>query len=124
MRCIALYVWVHSLTDARLSRLPLLTNASLAALKCNPPAASLAVTLATRALNLGSLTPAEKGKALYRRALGKVQLKDEEEAEKDLKEALEAVPGDAGIIKALKDVEARSKARRDKEKKAYGKLFG
>lgn len=82
------------------------------------------MTLATRALDLGSLTPAEKGKALYRRALGEIQLKNEETAEMDLKEALAAVPGDAGIVKALKDVEVRQKARREKEKKAYGKMFG
>lgn len=92
-------------------------------MKC-PNSASLAVTLATRALSLGPLNTAEKGKALYRRALGRIQLKNEEEAEKDLKEALVAVPGDAGVIKALKDVEVRQKAKRDKERKAYGKMFG
>ena len=93
-------------------------------MKCDPPAGSLAVTLATRALNVDALTPAEKGKALYRRALGKLQLKDDESAEKDLKEALVAVPGDAGVLKALKDVEVRQKVRKDKERKAYGKMFG
>lgn len=70
------------------------------------------------------MTPAEKGKALYRRALGRIQTKDDDEAEKDLKLALESVPGDAGVLKALKDVEMRRKARLDKERKAYGKMFG
>ena len=82
------------------------------------------MSLATRALSLGSLTPPEKGKALYRRALGKIQLKDDEEAEKDLKQALTEVPGDPGIMKALKDCEAKQMARRDKERKVYGKMFG
>ena len=105
-------------------RIPLLTNAALAALKCTPPAPSLAVKLATRALAQEKLTPAEQGKALYRRALGRIALKEEEEAQVDLKEAAKVVPGDAGISKALKDAEARAKARKDKERAAYSKMFG
>ncbi|GFZ47307.1 peptidylprolyl isomerase [Saitozyma sp. JCM 24511] len=107
----------------RTTRLPLLTNAALAALKLSPPAASSAVSLATRALNLGKLSASEKGKALYRRALGKIQLKDDEGAEVDLKQALEDVPGDAGITRALKEVEVKRKERKDKERKAYAKMF-
>ncbi|RSH95180.1 peptidyl-prolyl cis-trans isomerase cpr6 [Saitozyma podzolica] len=107
----------------RATRLPLLTNAALAALKLSPPAASSAVSLATRALNLGKLSASEKGKALYRRALGKIQLKDDEGAEVDLKEALKNVPGDAGITRALKEVEVKRKERKDKERKAYAKMF-
>jgi peptidyl-prolyl isomerase D len=104
-------------------RLPLLTNASLAALKCSPPAGSLAVSLSSRALNVTPLSAAEKGKALYRRAQGKIITKDDEGAEKDLKESLENVPGDAGVLKALKDVETRRKERKEKEKRAYAKMF-
>lgn len=107
----------------RATRIPLLTNAALAAVKCSPPSGSLAVSLCSRVLGLGDLAPAEKGKALYRRALGKSLLKDDEGAEEDLRKALEAVPGDAGIIKSLKDVEGRLKARKDKERKAYSKMF-
>ena len=105
------------------SRIPLLTNAALASVKCNPPSGSLAVSLCSRVLGLGDLAPAEKGKALYRRALGKSLLKDDEGAEEDLRKALEVVPGDAGIIKSLKDVEGRLKARKEKERKAYAKMF-
>ncbi|KAK4683858.1 peptidyl-prolyl isomerase D, partial [Tremellales sp. Uapishka_1] len=108
----------------RTLRIPLLTNAALAALKSSPPQATVAVILTSRALNLPSLTPAEKGKALYRRALAEIQLKQDDEAEKDLKLALENVPGDAGVLRALKEVEERRKARKEKEKKAYGKMFG
>lgn len=108
----------------RNTRFPLLTNASLSALKCNPPAGALAVSLATRALNVEDLKPEEKGKALYRRALGRVQTKDDESAERDLKEASKLVPGDAGVSRALKDVEGRRKERKEKEKKAYAKMFG
>jgi peptidyl-prolyl isomerase D len=105
-------------------RFPLLTNAALSALKCTPPAGKLAVSLATRALSVEDLTPPEKGKALYRRALGKIQAKDDEGAEQDLKASLEHVPGDAGSLSQLKLVEQRRKERREKEKKAYAKMFG
>lgn len=107
----------------RNTRFPLLTNASLSALKCSSPAGGLAVSLATRALSVADLKPEEKGKALYRRALGRIQTKDDEGAEKDLKEALTCVPGDAGVVKALKEVETRRKERKEKEKKAYAKMF-
>lgn len=108
----------------RNTRFPLLTNAALSALRCNPPAGSLAVSLATRALSVADLTPEEKGKALYRRALGEIQQKNDEEAEKDLKDAQGCVPGDAGVSRALKDVETRRKERKEKERKAYSKMFG
>lgn len=41
----------------------------------------------------------------------------------DLKQALENVPGDAGITRALKEVEVKRKERKDKERKAYAKMF-
>jgi peptidyl-prolyl isomerase D len=75
-------------------------------------------------LNVPDLSNAEKGKALYRRALGYVGKKDDAEAEKDLKEAQKLVGADAGVEKALKDVETRRKERKEKERKAYGKMFG
>ena len=105
-------------------RFPLLTNAALAALKCNPPAGKLAVSLATRALAVEDLSAPEMGKALYRRALGRIQSKDDEGAEKDLRASLEHVPGDAGSLSQLKLVEQRRKERKEKEKKAYAKMFG
>lgn len=108
----------------RNTRLPLLTNAALAALKVQPPQGALAVKLASRALNVADLTNAEKGKALYRRGLGRVACKDDDEAEKDFKAANEVVPNDAGILRALKDVESRRKARVEAQRKAYSKMFG
>ena len=107
----------------RALRIPLLTNAALAALKVTPPANALAITLTTRALALPDLTPSERGKALYRRALGLSGKKDDEQAEKDLQAALQAVPGDAGITAALKNTQARIKAKKEKERQAYAKMF-
>lgn len=107
-------------------RLPLLTNAALCALKLpvSPNTSSLVVSLTSRALTLPNLSPSEKGKALYRRAQAYVLKKDDEAAEKDLKGALECVPGDAGVVRLLKDVEAKRKARKEKERQAFAKMFG
>lgn len=118
----ALYVKQRS-TSTNVRRFPLLTNAALSALKASPPAGHLAVTLATRALALSPLSDAEKAKALYRRALGKVVTKDDEEAEKDLQQALILAPGDGGVIKALREVEARRNDKKEREKRAYAKMF-
>lgn len=101
-----------------------MTNAALTALKTSPPQPQVAVSLSTRALNLDNLAPADKGKAYYRRGMARSLLKQEDEAEQDLKAALGFVPGDAGIIKALKDVETRRKARQEKERAVYSKMFG
>ena len=62
-------------------------------------------------------------KALYRRALGQVAEKEDDEAEKDLIRAHELVKDDAAILAELEKVRARKKEKRDKEKKAFKKMF-
>lgn len=62
-------------------------------------------------------------KALYRRALGFSSLKEDDEAERDLVRANELVKEDAAIVAELEKVRARKKEKRDKEKKAFKKLF-
>lgn len=41
-----------------------------------------------------------------------------------MKESLENVPRDGGVLKALRDVETKRKERKEREKKAYSKMFG
>ncbi|KIM41336.1 hypothetical protein M413DRAFT_445361 [Hebeloma cylindrosporum] len=62
-------------------------------------------------------------KALYRRALAHVQLKDEEKAEQDLVEASQLVPDDAAIQSELSKIRHQRKEKRDKEKKQFKKMF-
>jgi len=62
-------------------------------------------------------------KALYRRALAQVQLKDEEKAEQDLLEAGHLVPDDAAIQGELSKIRQQRKEKRDKEKKQFKKMF-
>lgn len=100
---------------------PLLLNSALAAIRAGRPQA--AVDSATRALDRLELNDADKAKALYRRALGRSALKEDDEAERDLVRAHELVKEDAAIVAELDKVRARKKEKRDKEKKAFKKLF-
>lgn len=95
-------------------RLSLLLNSSLCALKSSSPLKSsdarLAIQQSTRALSLDGtpteqdpakkvLTDSEKAKALYRRAMGHLAVKDESEAIKDLEQAQASQPEDGAIRK-------------------------
>ncbi|KAG6909316.1 Peptidyl-prolyl cis-trans isomerase cyp40 [Tephrocybe rancida] len=105
---------------------PLLLNSALAAIRSQPASsqnAEIAIKNTTRALDRLQLNTADQAKALYRRALAKAILKQDEEAEKDLQEASKLVPEDAAISGELSKVRQRKKEKRDKEKKAYKKLF-
>lgn len=62
-------------------------------------------------------------KALYRRALAHAYMKTEEHAEKDLVEASHLVPEDAAIAAELTKIRQQRKEKREKEKKAYKKMF-
>ncbi|KAI1200831.1 cyclophilin-like domain-containing protein [Nemania serpens] len=78
---------------------------------------------ASAALAVPDLSDAEKGKALYRRGLALIKLKDTDEAVKVLQEASKLVPGDAAIAKELNAVKSQAAARIAKEKAAYKKFF-
>ncbi|KAK7460938.1 peptidyl-prolyl cis-trans isomerase cpr6 [Stygiomarasmius scandens] len=105
---------------------PLLLNSALAAVRITPPSslnADVAIGSATRALGL-ELSNADKAKALYRRSLALSIKKDDDDAEKDLAEAAQLVPEDQAIAAELAKIRQRKKEKRDKEKKAYKKMFG
>lgn len=124
---------------------PLLLNSALAAIRAQPPSsenADIAIRNTTRALDKLELNATDKGrivasamidthdkpfyfpaKALYRRALAHSTQKNDDAAEKDLIEANKIVPDDAAISGELAKIRERKKEMRDKEKKAYKKLF-
>lgn len=102
-------------------RAPLYLNVALAAVKTKQP--ERAVRAATSALNLPDLTTADKAKALYRRSLARTALKESDDAEADLVEATKLVPDDKAIANELVRIRAEKKEKRDKEKKAYKKMF-
>lgn len=63
-------------------------------------------------------------KALYRQGLAQVTLKEDEEAERVLVEALSIAKEDKAISGELDRLRQRKKAARDKEKAVYKKMFG
>ncbi|KAL3424228.1 peptidyl-prolyl cis-trans isomerase [Phlyctema vagabunda] len=78
---------------------------------------------ASAALNVSGISSADKAKALYRKAIAEIGLKEEDAALKDLEEANKLVPGDAAITKELSAVKKASAERAKKEKAAYSKFF-
>ncbi|GJJ14785.1 hypothetical protein Clacol_009053 [Clathrus columnatus] len=101
----------------------LLLNSSLAALKETSPNYIVAETNTTRGLTQLQLSDGDKAKALYRRALARSGMKSEDEAESDLVQANQLVPSDQLIVAELAKLKELKKQRREKEKKAFKKLF-
>jgi peptidyl-prolyl isomerase D len=126
---------------------PLLLNSALAAIRAEPPStqnAKTAVENTTKALDTLELNTSDQGmtfsknrkrqnvewpftyllaKALYRRALANIVLKEDDSAEKDLVRASELVPDDKAILSELAKLTQRKKEKREKEKKAFKKMF-
>ncbi|KAH9020035.1 peptidyl-prolyl cis-trans isomerase Cpr7 [Lactarius pseudohatsudake] len=107
-------------------RVPLLLNSALAAFKApgGTVGALTALNATNAALALPKLSDSDRAKALYRKGLAQVTLKEEEEAEKVLVEALSIAKDDKAISGELERLRQRKKAARDKEKAAYKKMFG
>ena len=75
------------------------------------------------ALEVGNISEKDKAKALFRRAIAQVGLKDEDAALADLEAALKLAPGDPAITKELMQVKKAAADRAKKEKAAYSKFF-
>lgn len=103
---------------------PLLLNSALAALKLGGGSnARTAKDLTDRALNGVNLSAADRGKALYRRALAHIALKEDDEAEADLVEANRLVKEDNAILGELEKVRKAREAFKAKEKAKFKKMF-
>lgn len=102
-------------------RYTLNSNTALLALKTKDYAE--AQRSATFALEVKGITDVEKAKALYRRGMAGVALRDEEKATGDLEAAQELAPGDAAIAKELAAMKRAKKEREEKERKQYAKFF-
>jgi peptidyl-prolyl isomerase D len=102
-------------------RIALHSNSALLQLKLNEYAD--AEKSATNAIAVSQIKAPEKGKALYRRALARKGLKNEEDAVADLEEALKFVPEDAAVKNELAAVKKAAVDRAKKEKAVYGKFF-
>lgn len=107
-------------------RVPLLLNSALAALKApgGTAGARTALKATNDALNLPKLSDSDRAKALYRQGLAQVILKEDEEAERVLVEALSIAKDDKAISGELDRLRQRKKAAREKEKAVYKRMFG
>jgi len=106
--------------------LSMLLNSALAAIRILPPTmsnADIAIKNTTRVLGRPELSTADQAKAHYRRALAKNIMKDEDAAENDLIMAHQLVPTDGTIENELAKVRQGKKEQREREKKAYKKMF-
>ncbi|WFD36375.1 peptidylprolyl isomerase [Malassezia cuniculi] len=104
-------------------RTALQLNGALSAIKTSPAQPYVAINLATAVIDRETSAPAELAKAHFRRALALSSSKRDEEAAEDLATALKHAPGDAGIIRAQKELDERRRARLAKQRAAYSKMF-
>lgn len=96
-------------------------NSALVHLKANRPLEAIKST--SNALEIEGLRDADKAKAYYRRGQAYGKTKEDSLAVEDLKKALQLNPGDGGVTAELNAAKNRLVARREKEKKAYSKMF-
>lgn len=69
------------------------------------------------------MKPGDKAKAYYRRALARLQLKDEDKAEEDLQAAAKLAPDDQAIAAELAKIKEAQRVQKEKQKKAFKKMF-
>lgn len=74
-------------------------------------------------LYVGLLTRDSTAKALYRKALAHIAIKEDDAAETALLEASTIAKEDKSIAAELTRVQKRKKEKKDKEKKAFKKMF-
>jgi hypothetical protein len=121
--------------DAKVSLNSNLALACLSEKPVPPQKARQAIDAATAALAVEGeptsdgqlrrpLQPAEKAKALYRRALAYNAVADADAALADLKAARALVPQDAAIERELATTKAATDAALAKKRKAMAKMFG
>ena len=115
-------------------RTPLQLNSALCALKLAKPDARLAESSTTAVIDRLSAptwesetktekAKAELAKAHFRRALARIALKHDDEADEDLKQALEYAPNDAGIKKERAALAKKREAKVKAQRAAYSKMF-
>lgn len=99
----------------------LFLNAALVALKLKD--GKKAIVASGKALELDDIDEKSQAKAWYRKGLGYLLLKDEDNAQSSFETALKLSPNDPAVVKGLKDVKEIARVRKEKQKKAMSKFF-
>jgi peptidyl-prolyl isomerase D len=104
-------------------KIPCYLNKGFCALKLGKP--ELTIKDMTTVLDMDSEFPsnADKTKAFFRRGAAYLKLNDLEAAKADLEQAKKLSPKDPGVLRELETVQTKLTAKRNKEKKAYAKMF-
>lgn len=110
-------------TKTKMDALRFTLNSNSAMMNIKLEAWTEAEHAASAALAVAGISDAEKAKALYRRGVALIKMKDEESAIQSLEAAKKLVPGDAAINKELDAVKKAAADRLKKEKAAYKKFF-
>ncbi|KAF9924360.1 Peptidyl-prolyl cis-trans isomerase D [Linnemannia zychae] len=104
-------------------KIPCYLNKGFCALKLGRPETTIKDM--TTVLDMDPKYPsvADKAKAYFRRGSAYLKVNDLEASKADLEQAKKLSPKDAGILRELETVNAKLTAKRNKEKKAYAKMF-
>ena len=114
----------EGVTPAALAALRFALNSNSALMNIKLEAWDEAASTAAAALAVAdSASDADRAKALYRRGLALVRLRDEDAAVAALEQARALAPADAAVARELDAVKKAAAARAAREKAAYKKFF-
>lgn len=104
-------------------KIPCYLNKGFCALKLDRP--ELTIKDMTTVLDMDAEYPsvADKTKAFFRRGSAYLKINDLDSAKADLEQAKKLSPKDPGVLRELEAVQTKLTAKRNKEKKAYAKMF-
>lgn len=104
-------------------KIPCYLNRGFCALKMERYAKAIKDMNSVLDMDAQYLTSADRTKACFRRGSAYLKSGDLDNAKKDLESAKKLNPADAGVARELATVNAKLQAKREKEKKAYAKMF-
>ncbi|KAF9320313.1 Peptidyl-prolyl cis-trans isomerase D [Podila horticola] len=104
-------------------KIPCYLNRGFCALKLERYAKAIKDMNSVLDMDAEFLSVADKTKAYFRRGSAYLKSGDLDNAKKDLESAKKLNPADAGVQRELANVNAKLQAKREKEKKAYAKMF-
>ncbi|KAF9116675.1 Peptidyl-prolyl cis-trans isomerase D [Mortierella sp. AM989] len=104
-------------------KIPCYLNHGFSALKLGRPETTIKDMTVILELDPQYSSNSDKAKAYFRRGSAYLKINDLESAKSNLEQAKKLSPTDAGVLKELEVVQAKLAAKREKEKKAYAKMF-
>ncbi|KAG0262554.1 Peptidyl-prolyl cis-trans isomerase D [Mortierella polycephala] len=104
-------------------KIPCYLNRGFCALKMDRPQMTIKDMTVVLEMDVPYLSIADKTKAYFRRGSAYLKTNDLDAAKADLEQAKKLSPKDPGVLRELETVNAKLTAKRNKEKKAYAKMF-